>query len=270
MSTTNPIRHSFGSPAGTTERGIEMFARHVESPSGTVVMVHGTLDRGGSFSRMARRLEGLDAIAFDRRGYQSSRSLGGAAHLSDHLDDLREILTTAAARGPVTLVGHSFGGVIAIAAAAAMPEAMGALVVYEPPMPWLWEEPPHHAMVVGGDPAVEVEQFFRRMVSNEAWEHLSEAERQSRIADGAGLMSDLRIIRGEVPFTLDDIATLEIPITIGIGASISGHRRAAERVVATAPHGVLVHIEGAPHGAHLSHPDSLAELVMTSIAVPKE
>ena len=59
MSTTNPIRHSFGSPAGTTERGIEMFARHVESPSGTVVMVHGTLDRGGSFSRKF-----LSGIAF--------------------------------------------------------------------------------------------------------------------------------------------------------------------------------------------------------------
>ena len=42
--------------------------RHNGDALGTVVCVHGTLDRAGSFARMARRLDGADVVAYDRRG----------------------------------------------------------------------------------------------------------------------------------------------------------------------------------------------------------
>ena len=262
MSTTRAARHGFGTETEITGRGIELFIRPARDPAGAVVMVHGTLDRGGSFTRMARRLDGLDCVAFDRRGYQSSRSLGGAATLSDHIEDLQSVFEQISDRGPITLVGHSFGGVIALATSLALPGAVGSVVAYEPPMPWLWEGGhPHRGVPVDGDPAIEVEQFFRRMVSDAAWDHLGEEERAERVADGAGLISDMRIIRAETPFTHEDIAGLEVPLTIVIGASATGHRLAAERVVDAASDGNLVTIEGAPHGAHLSHPDTLAEIV---------
>ena len=262
--------HSFGPSTMRTSSGIELLARSVEDPDGTVVMVHGTLDRGGSFSRLARRLDGLDAVTFDRRGYQSSRHVGGAISLSDHIEDLGEIVETLDGRGPITLVGHSFGGVIAIAATIAMPDAVQAVVAYEPPMPWLWDVPPHAGAVLGDDPAEEVERFFRRMVSDQAWERLSDAERQSRVDDGAGLMSDLRIIRTETPFTLDAVARLVPPLAICVGATSEGHRAVAERVVAAVPGATLATIPGAPHGAHLSHPGPLADLVASHAARRKD
>ena len=164
-------------------------------------------------------------------------------------------------------MGHSFGGVIAMATAMALPGAVDSVIVYEPPMPWLWEEPhPHRGLAVDGEPADEVERFFRRMVSDQAWEHLSAAERESRIADAAGLMSDLHIIRVETPFTMEAVSSLEVPLTVVIGATAQGHRQTAERVVAAAPHGTLMEVDGAPHGAHLSHPDTLAEIIMAHAA----
>ena len=267
MSTTRMARHGFGTETASTERAIDVFLRPVDDADGTVVMVHGTLDRGGSFTRMVRRIEGLDAVAYDRRGYQSSRSLGGAAALSDHVEDLESIFGALRNPGPITLVGHSFGGVIALATALALPGDVSSVIVYEPPMPWLWEGGhPHRGVPIDGDPADEVEQFFRRMVSDAAWDHLAESERADRIADGAGLVSDIQIIRSETPFTLEALETFVVPMTIVIGATATGHRLAAERVVATAANGTLLSIEGAPHGAHLSHPDTLAEIVMRHAA----
>ena len=267
MSSTRLARHGFASEVRTTGRDLELFYRPAAEATATVVMVHGTLDRGGSFTRMARRMAGHNVATYDRRGYQSSRALGGAQNLDAHIEDLDAVLCAVGGDGPITLVGHSFGGVIAMAGAMALPSSVGSVVVYEPPMPWLWEGGhPHRGLPVGVDPAVEVEQFFRRMVSDAAWEHLGDSERAERIADGAGLVSDLRIIRTETPFTLESVESLSVPLTIVIGATADGHRRTAERVVAAAPNGTLLTIEGAPHGAHLSHPDTLADIVIQRAA----
>ena len=121
MTTTGAVNHGFATHGATTPQGISLLVRPTHAPEGSVVMVHGTLDRGGSFSRVARRLEGLTGVTYDRRGYQSSRSLGGATHLGEHLEDLSEVFALVRDDGPITVVGHSFGGVIAIAAAMALP-----------------------------------------------------------------------------------------------------------------------------------------------------
>jgi pimeloyl-ACP methyl ester carboxylesterase len=271
MSSARTAKHGFGGEVIMTDRGMGLLVRPAGHAVGTIVMVHGTLDRGGSFTRMARRLEGFDAVAFDRRGYQSSRSLEAASTMADHIADLQAILREVRGSGPITLVGHSFGGVVALAATMALPDDVGSVVVYEPPMPWLWEGGhPHRGVPVDGGAATEVERFFRHMVSDAAWEHLGEDDRADRIADGEGLMSDLRIIRNETPFTMEHVAALEVPMTIVIGDTAPGHRRTAELVVDTAPRGTLLAIEGAPHGAHLSHPDTLAEIVLRQAARSEE
>ena len=52
-----------------------MLAQRLAFPEANIICVHGGLDRGGSFARLARRTEQFDLIAYDRRGYQGSRSL---------------------------------------------------------------------------------------------------------------------------------------------------------------------------------------------------
>jgi len=251
-----PFSHPFG-------LAVQMSQARDESDD-LVVCVHGTLDRGGSFARLARRLETSHVVAYDRRGYQGSRSVGASAELSVHVEDVLATIEAAQPTGAVTLVGHSFGGVIAIAAALKAPGMMSAVVAYEPPLPWLLPGGhPFRGVPLDQDPAIEVERFFRRMVSDASWERLHDSERQDRIDDGPAMIGDLTIVRMEVPFTLDDLSRLAPHLTIGVGTStvMTHHLESARTVVASVPSGNLMTIDGAGHGAHLSHPDHLATLV---------
>ena len=80
--------------------GLAVAERRVHDPEATLICVHGGLDRGGSFARLARRTEIFDVIAYDRRGYQGSRDLA-PLDLTHHVDDLLALTREAALRGPV-------------------------------------------------------------------------------------------------------------------------------------------------------------------------
>ena len=255
------------------DQGLFIMHRSNGSRLGTVVCVHGTLDRGGSFARIARRLEGAEVVAYDRRGYQGSRDLGPARDLSAHVNDLVDVIAEVRGDGPLTVVGHSFGAVIALRAGIDAPGAIDNLVVYEPPLPWLSDRVnTHRGVPLSDEPDLEVERFFRRMVSSEAWDRLSDGERASRLADGPALVSDLTIVRMETPFRLDEVATLDVPLTVvhGSKSALSHHVAAATAMSNSAQASRLITIEGAGHGAHLSQPDSLSTVIAESIEDPPE
>jgi pimeloyl-ACP methyl ester carboxylesterase len=165
-------------------------------------------------------------------------------------------------------IGHSLGGDVVIGAALAEPALFDAIGAFEPPMPWLGfrrdagggsgEARPWPA--VADDPGVEVERFFSRMVGASSWARLTEVGREARRADGPALVADLRSFRSEVPPF--DVTALDVPAVFGMGGPTSRphHRRTVEWLGANVPTGVVYEIEGAQHGAHLSHPDHFASM----------
>ncbi len=240
-----------------------------------VVLVHGSLDRSASFTRVVRRLDDLHTVAYDRRGYHRSRdALPLNATLAGHVDDLVSVIDGR----PAVVVGHSYGGDVAIAAAlrpASRPSIL-AVAAYEPPMPWLDvyrsapDAAPRNSPVDSdtGDPeaaAQAAERFFRRMVGDASWERLPESAKAARRADGPALASELRAIRlAEAPF---DVARLSVPIIYGRGErSAARHRRSVAWLVEHTPGAELFEIEGASHGAHLTHPDAFAAMVRSAVA----
>jgi pimeloyl-ACP methyl ester carboxylesterase len=266
---------------------LHVTARPSLDPVATVVFVHGSLDRGDSFRRVMRRLPDVTAVAYDRRGYQGSRG-GGVVGLGGHIEDLLAVTAEARTGGgtaagsatgrgrPVVAIGHSLGGDVVIGAALAEPALFDAIAAFEPPMPWLGFRREVGAggdaragrgmgaarpwPVISEDPGVEVERFFSRMVGASAWAHLTEAGRESRRADGPALVADLRSFRSEVPPF--DVTALEVPAVFGMGGPTSRphHRRTVEWLGANVPNGVVYEVEGAQHGAHLSHPDHFASM----------
>jgi pimeloyl-ACP methyl ester carboxylesterase len=239
-------------------------ARPASTPgAGTVVFVHGSLDRGDSFRLAMRRLPELSGLAYDRRGYQGSRD-GGIVDLGGHVDDLLSIADTARAGdgGPVVAIGHSLGGNVVVAAALADPRAFASIGAFEPPMPWLgfrrrsgmpWPPLPD-------DAGEEAERFFNRMVGEGAWDRLTEEGRSQRRADGPALVADLRSMRTEGPPF--DVTALDVPAVFGRGGPKSAphHRRTVEWLGANVPGAVIYEIPNAQHGAHLSHPDHFATM----------
>jgi pimeloyl-ACP methyl ester carboxylesterase len=269
---------------------LHVTARPVPDGAATVVFVHGSLDRGDSFRRVMRRLPDVTAVAYDRRGYQGSKG-GGVVGLGGHIEDLLAVMEEArtgsagmgtgtgsgSGRGrPVVAVGHSLGGDVVIGAALAEPALFDAIGVFEPPMPWLgfrrdaaggdggagrpWP-------TVAEDPGVEVERFFSRMVGASSWARLTEVGRESRRADGPALLADLRSFRSEVPPF--DVTALEVPAVFGMGGPTTRphHRRTVQWLGDNVPGGVVYEVEGAQHGAHLSHPDHFA--AMTRLVIER-
>lgn len=240
-----------------------------------VVLVHGSLDRAASFTRVVRRLDDLHTVVYDRRGYHRSRqALPLNTTLGGHVDDLLAIIGGR----PAVVIGHSYGGDIALAAALREPGSSSILSVaaYEPPMPWLagWRSPGQTAggrrpaSAQPGSPeetGAAAERFFRRMVGDAAWDRLPDEAKVARRADGAALEAELSAIRvAEAPF---DVTALSVPATFGRGErSAVRHRLAVTWLVDHTPGAQLVEIPGASHGAHLTHPDAFAGLARTAVA----
>jgi pimeloyl-ACP methyl ester carboxylesterase len=220
-----------------------------------VVFVHGSMDRNGAFARCCGHLRDLHTVRYDRRGYGRSAGLGAPA-IPGHVDDLIEVLDER----PGVVVGHSLGGVIALAAAQRRPDLVRAVGAYEAPMPWMewWPKVSAggEAMMAGANEtdeaaAAAVERFMRRMVGDERWDGLPEASRQARRAEGPALLAELRSARTGAPFDVDKIT---VPVLVGSSTESREHHRWSARELARllsdAPPFV---IEGANHGAHATH-----------------
>jgi pimeloyl-ACP methyl ester carboxylesterase len=109
--------------------GMPILARDEGSGPVTTIIVHGGLDDGRSYGRLAARLaSGSRVLRIVRRRYGDERSRN-----MDIADEAADVVALARdTDGPCYLFGHSSGGVVALEAAAAAPECFKAVAVFEP------------------------------------------------------------------------------------------------------------------------------------------
>jgi pimeloyl-ACP methyl ester carboxylesterase len=232
-----------------------------------IVFVHGSLDRASSFSKVVRRLSDLHTVVYDRRGYAGSSDVGPPFTVADQVDDLLFVMQERAA----VVVGHSYGGNVVLAAAQARPDLVGALVVFEAPMPWTdwWPATSGGYSIVRqsraqDDPGDISERFMRRMIGDERWERLPAATRESRRSEGPALVGEITDLGRAAPY---DAATVMAPAVVARGENgANHHRQSTEFLFSTLPNPTMVTISGAGHGAHTSHPDEFAAIVRLAVA----
>lgn len=276
--------------AGAPRISSEIDGLYVERRAGAaalapVVFVHGVLDSARSFGRVVRALDPARAVvAYDRRGYQRSRDAAVTTAVTTtpfarHVADLIGVLEQA--RGadehprPVVL-GHSYGGVVALAAAVERPELVGGVLAYEPPLAWLewWPltpdprspesssaEPGAASLAPGeGETAAQfAERFTRTMVGDRRYERLTPATRLGLGDDGPVAVAEL----SELPLTpAFDPRSVRVPVVVARGAHAARrHRRGTDWLAVAIPGAELATIGGADHGVHISHPRELAQLL---------
>ena len=237
----------------------------VEIPGLLVVLVHGSMDRSGSWVRVVRELRDLHTVRYDRRGYGRSRDLGGAT-MDEHVADLFEVIDER----PCVVAGHSYGGAIALVAAQRRPDLVHAVVAFESPMSWRPWWPSSSAGSValdevdsGNAKANAAERFLRRMIGDEKWESLPPRTRDERRAEGEALLTELDSTRRGAPY---DVAQIIVPVICARGTTSDEHlRRGPDELAAELEDAELAVIEGAGHGAHQSHPAEMAALIRRAV-----
>ena len=107
----------------------------VDDPAGQVVLAHGFAEHGGRYAHVAAALNAasLSVWAPDHRGH--GRSQGERANIEsvwaavDDLDRFVDLVRSQAPDGPLFLVGHSMGGLIATAYAEQHQDRLAGLVL---------------------------------------------------------------------------------------------------------------------------------------------
>jgi pimeloyl-ACP methyl ester carboxylesterase len=209
------------------------------------------------------------AVVVDRRGRGKSGN-GGAYAPEREVEDLLAVLEGL--EGPVDLLGHSSGAILALQVAQRTPPNLERLIVYEPPV---FEALPDliavdlperlEALLATGEPEAAVETFFRegprasevelrRMKDGPAW-----AQMVKGLAHTVAYDSRVQRAFSADPAQLSRVRTKTLML---LGAvSPPRMRSAAETITARLPDAALTELEGQQHVAMLTAPALFARTV---------
>jgi pimeloyl-ACP methyl ester carboxylesterase len=216
-----------------------------------VVLVHGSMDRSAGMLRLSRRLDRrFRVVRYDRRGYGRSAPHAGPFDMDAQVADLVQLLAGREA----LVVGHSYGGNVALATAARHPDLVRGAAIYETPLSWApWWPGSTAGERAVDEPArtdVAAERFMRRLLGDARWEGLPTGVRAQRRMEGAALVGELSDLRVNPPWHPDE---LTMPIVLGFGSEgAAHHRRGMTETAAMIPGAALVELPGRGHDAVLT------------------
>ncbi len=225
-----------------------------------VVLIHGSLDRSGGMALLARHIQGSHRVLrYDRRGYGRSWPHGGPFAVDDQVDDVAALIGDRKA----VLIGHSFGGNIALSASAQLGGQIVGVSTYETPLSWMdwWPGTTAGAMAVASSESDAAENFMIRLIGRKRWSELPERTQTERRREGAALVGELSALRMKAPWSIEDISC---PVLCGYGSNgATHHARGARWLAKNLQNGRLVELSDAAHSAPMTHPSQFVkELVL--------
>lgn len=234
-----------------------------------VVLIHGSLDRSAGMLKLSRRLdEEFRVTRYDRRGYGRSNPHPGPFGIDGQVDDLDEVLAGAPEAGaPIVLVGHSYGGNVALAYADRHPGRVAAVVTYESPLSWepWWpgDSAGGNAMAWRDDPYEAAERFMRRLIGDDRWERLPPSTRDARRSEGPAMVGELADLRSAAPW---DASRIDVPVLAMCGEHGQPHHRDGTRALGERLGATTEVVPGARHFGPNTHPDEVADRIRAFLA----
>jgi pimeloyl-ACP methyl ester carboxylesterase len=247
------------SPSGATVS----FDQYGSGPP--LVLVHGSFsDHNTNWVFVKPLLEGQFTVyAVARRGRGETSATEG--HSLE--DESRDVMAVMQAIGePVFLLGHSYGAHTALAAAAAIPDHVRKLVLYEAPWPrivardimgWLEE------LAGAGDWEGFAVRFFHESlsVSMEELDELRTTEHWPPImADAQASLGDLRAL-SRYDFKAERFRELRVPVLLQIGAKSPRHLFVTDALAAVLHQAGIEELADQAHEGMTTAPGMYAEAV---------
>jgi pimeloyl-ACP methyl ester carboxylesterase len=244
---------------------------YLDAPAGAgdpLVLVHGGWTDHTTWNLIAGPLaERFRVIRYDRRGHSRSARGAAAPVRRRHEDDLAALIELLGC-APATLVGSSYGAIVALALAGRRPDLVAGVVAHEPPALALAPDPDALALLetVGdqiraGDPETATERFFEQAVLGPGgWQLVPEPVQRAAIAN-AGTYVDMLDDPGWDALDTEAVAAFDGPILITHGDSGPAWLRRTTFAVARGIDRPTALIEGAGHTPHHTHPERFAALI---------
>jgi pimeloyl-ACP methyl ester carboxylesterase len=271
---TGASTRTLRTPDGATLAYRAFAAAHGAEPGTPILLLHATLSASLQLAGLARLLAARGPVfALDRRGSGASvvpmpRPLDVAVHVAD----VATLLDTEGITAAV-LVGHSFGGVVALEAAARLPGRVRTVVAWEPPYGPLADAATRVAFAAvaaaterafaSGGAAAAAAAFLDGVAGEGAWAALPDRARAFLAAQGEGAFADAAL-GGLDPAGL---ARIVAPVTVLTGtASEPFYAPIAHAVVSHIPGARLVTFEGFRHPAPITDPELVAAAILDAIA----
>ncbi len=236
---------------------------HVQSlGTGTppVLMIHGLLVGSLAtwlFTAGRRLAQSRRVVLYDLRGHGLSERPPTGYDLETQRRDLEALRTALNLTGPIDLVGHSYGALVALAAALDDPRSVRRLVLVEAPLP------PSRAGEVTGFLGRTPQEMIAALPEAQR-ERVTKGGRRARrllaslqaLATGTSLLSDLA---AEADFDDARVRCLDRPVRLVYGRR-SGCLGAAERLRSALPQAELVLLDGG-HFLPVEAPEALSAAV---------
>jgi len=253
--------------------GTEVRAYDEGQGGSAIVLLHPGLDDGTRPRRLAALLTPrYRVLRLIRRQYRLDLKPRPTS-IAQEVDDV--VAVARALGGPVLLYGHSDGGVVALEALAASPEAFAGGVIFEPAAVIDSDEPlagkdgavlaEARALLAKGKPGKAIGVFLRRTIELPPWQanltafFVGIVPRYRRLV-GAQLDSLEALDRLGV--RLDTYARITVPTVLLGGDRGPAHiGRRLDAVAAAMPKAQKVVMPGRDHGADLKAPKEVAAVI---------
>jgi len=229
-----------------------------------VVCLHSNASSSGQWRALMELLAPrFHVIAADSYGAGKSPPRPPDTMLRDEVALLEPVF--ARAGDPFALVGHSYGGAVALVAAAMYPKRVRAIALYEPTLFALVErETPRDVdgirntvvdAVKADDKLAAARAFIDFWMEPGAFDRMPERNREAIAAAGVDVDEWRKALFGE-PTPRSAFARLDVPVLLLVGKrSPLSSRSVAQLLARTLPRVETVELEDCGHMAPVTHPE---------------
>jgi len=235
--------------ADVTVNGVRHHVQRLGGGAHTVVFVHGlVMDNLSSFyftlaNPVAAR---ADVVLYDLRGHGMSERPQTGYRVDDLVGDLRALVDALAIDRPVYLVGNSFGGLVALAFAAAHPDRTAGLALIDAHDGTDgWAQQMTSSLSLKGDArdATIAANFQSWLGRHSERKRTRLARTAEALVEGTSLIDDLR---ASPPLTQAALSTISSPV-LALYGEHSDVRDRGEQLARTLPACSLEIVPGCTH-----------------------